>query len=403
MGDTPLACARGSPSFAVSGQMGQSTVEWVGLIALVALRSAPSLARRPAAPGSRSPLRSPSGCLRRTARLPIAGYGSDATAELRPVRHMPALALRERLAGGAGRLPPLSRTACGDAAEQGTVRRTEPACRSPPSSTSSIAGPRRSRKPRPKAPTAPAPGPATSTSSTGSTTRTRPPCAVSRSPATRVTTATTGRASRSASGPTGSVDERATSHNGYNDGQGDGQLGSDARDRPGSRTRPKPSASAPRNGWGPEPHGLLLVSGGSHAGNAQRHPHADRLDARQPRPPDPARAIAATSAARLRDQPALAQAGLVRSGVRAEPTERLPGRYRTERSARLLRRHPQGAVEPDRLAVEHRVGDDLADQLGVLLGPAEPRGERDAGAERPARAPRAARRAAACRRGRGRS
>ena len=45
-------------------------------------------------------------------------------------------------------------------------------------------------------------------------------------------------------------------------------------------------------------------------------------------------------------------------------------------------RHAEGAVQPDRLSVEHRVPDDLAGELAVLLGSAEPGGERDAGAER---------------------
>src|SRR5918998_6279187 len=39
----------------------------------------------------------------------------------------------------------------------------------------------------------------------------------------------------------------------------------------------------------------------------------------------------------------------------------------------LLGRHPEGAVQPDRLAVQHRVLGDLAGQLGVFLRPSEPR------------------------------
>src|SRR5215207_78066 len=51
----------------------------------------------------------------------------------------------------------------------------------------------------------------------------------------------------------------------------------------------------------------------------------------------------------------------------------------------LLRRHPEGAVEPDRLAVQHRVFGDLAGELGVLLGPPEARREGHLRAERLAR------------------
>lgn len=67
-------------------------------------------------------------------------------------------------------------------------------------------------------------------------------------------------------GPDGKVDERASSHNGYNYFQSIGNWASDAGIGPlegvaellGGRSH---------NGWGPETH-LLLVSGGSHAGNA---------------------------------------------------------------------------------------------------------------------------------------
>src|SRR3954464_3367973 len=61
----------------------------------------------------------------------------------------------------------------------------------------------------------------------------------------------------------------------------------------------------------------------------------------------------------------------------AEPSELHLSPYRASMQIALLRRHPQGAVEADRLAVEHRVGDDLADQAAVLLGAAEAGGEGD--------------------------
>ena len=67
-------------------------------------------------------------------------------------------------------------------------------------------------------------------------------------------------------GADGEADERASSHNGYNYGRGFANWGSDAG--LGPLTDAAETVGARRaNGWGPETH-LLLVSGGSHAGNA---------------------------------------------------------------------------------------------------------------------------------------
>src|SRR5215210_3366020 len=52
------------------------------------------------------------------------------------------------------------------------------------------------------------------------------------------------------------------------------------------------------------------------------------------------------------------------------PISPLPG------AKRLPWRQPDRPVEPDDLAVEHLVLDDVFDEIGVLLGPAEPLGER---------------------------
>lgn len=76
-------------------------------------------------------------------------------------------------------------------------------------------------------------------------------------------------------GPDGRVDQRASSHNGYNYSRGAGNWGSDAgfdlvndvAETLGARER---------NGWGPET-GIVLVSGGSHAGNAAGIPHVDHF------------------------------------------------------------------------------------------------------------------------------
>jgi hypothetical protein len=68
--------------------------------------------------------------------------------------------------------------------------------------------------------------------------------------------------------------ERASSHNGYNHNRGAGNWGSDAAIAPLKRAAEAVGLRA-RNGWGPETH-ALLVSGGSHAGNADGIPRADR-------------------------------------------------------------------------------------------------------------------------------
>jgi hypothetical protein len=63
----------------------------------------------------------------------------------------------------------------------------------------------------------------------------------------------------------GSVDERASSHHGYNYRDGEPNAASDAGIVP-LRELNETLGLRAENGWGPETH-LLLVSGGSHAGN----------------------------------------------------------------------------------------------------------------------------------------
>jgi hypothetical protein len=67
-------------------------------------------------------------------------------------------------------------------------------------------------------------------------------------------------------GPDGSVDQRASSHHGYNYARGISNSGSDTGIGPLKEITELVGARA-RNGWGPETR-LLLVSGGSHAGNS---------------------------------------------------------------------------------------------------------------------------------------
>jgi hypothetical protein len=76
-------------------------------------------------------------------------------------------------------------------------------------------------------------------------------------------------------GADGEVDQRASSHHGYNYALNAVNWGSDAGlDLLKGAT--ESLGARPRNGWGPS-FGMLLVSGGSHAGNAGGIPHVDRF------------------------------------------------------------------------------------------------------------------------------
>jgi hypothetical protein len=76
-------------------------------------------------------------------------------------------------------------------------------------------------------------------------------------------------------GADGEVDERASSHEGYNYARSVGNWGSDAGLQP-LRDAAEAVGARAENGWGPETH-LLLVSGGSHAGDALGIPHSDHF------------------------------------------------------------------------------------------------------------------------------
>lgn len=102
-------------------------------------------------------------------------------------------------------------------------------------------------------------------------------------------------------GSDGSTAERASSHAGYNHEQGAGNWGSDAGIGPLDRLAQAVGAR-PHNGWGSETH-ALLVSGGSHAGNADGIPRADRLTPGRRVHLIPLEPIAATSAARFAVRP----------------------------------------------------------------------------------------------------
>ena len=89
--------------------------------------------------------------------------------------------------------------------------------------------------------------------------------------------------------PDGGVDQRASSHHGYNPFLGDLNWASDA----GIRSR---------RGWGPETH-LLVVSGGSHAGNGPGFEDPGRFTPGRRVHLVPLEEIAATSAARFAVSP----------------------------------------------------------------------------------------------------
>jgi hypothetical protein len=102
--------------------------------------------------------------------------------------------------------------------------------------------------------------------------------------------------------PDGSVDERASSHNGYN--QRPGPIGGWASDVGASPVKDAEEAVGLRakNGWGPETH-LLIVSGGSHAGNTAGIPHIERVTLRHSVHLIPLEPISTTSQARFAISP----------------------------------------------------------------------------------------------------
>jgi hypothetical protein len=100
----------------------------------------------------------------------------------------------------------------------------------------------------------------------------------------------------------GSIDQRASSHEGYN--QRPGPVGGWASDAGIDSVRSAAEALGLRaeNGWGPETH-LLIVSGGSHAGNTAGIPHIERITPGTRVHLIPLEPVAATSDARFSVNP----------------------------------------------------------------------------------------------------
>lgn len=101
--------------------------------------------------------------------------------------------------------------------------------------------------------------------------------------------------------PDGETAERASSHHGYNHDQGIANWGSDAGIGPLNDVA-EAIGARPAGGWGSET-GMLLVSGGSHAGNASGIPHIERLTPGHHVHLVPLEPIAATATARFAISP----------------------------------------------------------------------------------------------------
>lgn len=279
-------------------ERGQGTVEWVGLVCLVAVLVAGLLAAGVRVPGTALVQAVASRILCAAALADdcgdepalIAAYGTEVGGLVR--RHMPSL-LFER---GSRAVPVDFRrcrsTTCGDAAEQGYIRRTNADL--PVSAFVHVVDCR---------PDAVA--------------HTEADCSGPRAGNLYIQYWTYYADSATLRGvpivgdegfhpddwegvqirirPDGSVDERASSHNGYNHDQGVANWGSDAGIGP-LKDATEAVGIRPRNGWGPETH-ILLVSGGSHAGNASGIPRIERLTPRSRVHLIPLEPIAATSQA----------------------------------------------------------------------------------------------------------
>jgi hypothetical protein len=288
-------------------ERGQGTVEWVGLVCLVTVLLVGLLAAGVRVPGTALAQAVASRILCAAALADdcgdepalIAAYGSEVGELVR--RHMPSLLFEQ----GSRAVPVDFRrcrsTACGDAAEHGYVRRTD--AELPVSAFVHVVDCRPEAVAQTEAEGAGCSGPRAGnlyiqywTYYADSATLRGVPIVGDE-----------GFHKDDWEGvqirirPDGSVDERASSHNGYNHGQGVANWGSDAGIGP-LKDVAEAVGLRPRNGWGPETH-ILLVSGGSHAGNADGIPRIERLTPRNRVNLIPLESIASTSQARFAVSP----------------------------------------------------------------------------------------------------
>lgn len=263
------------------GERGQSTVEWVGLLLLVALLFVGMVAIGVRVPGAEL-ARAVASRILCAASLAddcgdepalIAAYGTEIGKLVRA--HMPSLLFEQGSRAVPVDFRRCRRTACGDGRERGYVRRTDAGlsvsafvhvidCRANPIGASEAEG-------------ADCSGPRASnlyiqywTYYANSATLRGIPIVGDEGFHRDDWEGVQIRIR-----PDGSVDERASSHNGYNHHQGVANWGSDAGIGP-LKDAVEAVGLRPDNGWGPETH-FLLVSGGSHAGNASGIPRIERL------------------------------------------------------------------------------------------------------------------------------
>lgn len=286
---------------------GQATVEWVGLVCLVSLALAALIAVGMRVPGLEL-ARAVASRILCAASLAdhcgdepvlIAAYGTEVGELVRA--HMPSILYEE----GSRAVPVDFRrcrsTACGDAAEHGYIRRTDTGL--PVTAFVHVADCRPDEPERSTAEGANCLGERTGNLylqywlyyADSATLRGVPgvgPAGYHRDDWESV---------QFRIRPDGSVDERASSHGGYNHGQEVVNWGSDAGI--GALNAAFEAVGLrPHNGWGPETH-ILLVSGGSHAGNVDGVPRIERLTPRNRVHLIPLEPIATTSTARFTIKP----------------------------------------------------------------------------------------------------
>lgn len=261
-------------------QRGQSTIEWIGLLLVVALLLVSIVAARGRLPGTALAEAVASRILCAAALadscrdepLLIATYGTEVGKLVR--HHMPAMLFENDSRALPVNFRRCRLIACGDESDRGTVRRTDAGM--PVTAFVHVVDCRRSAAAEAEAQGA--------------------DCSDSRAGNLYIEYWTYYANSASFRGvpllaaagyhdddwegveirisPDGSVDERASSHHGYNHTKGMTNWVSDAGIGP-LRSLEESVGVRESNGWGPETH-RLLVSGGSHAGNAEGDFDSDR-------------------------------------------------------------------------------------------------------------------------------